>query len=159
LGRVRCAAVVDLDVHQGDGTAAIFASDPSVFTLSLHGANNFPFRKQFSSLDVALPDGTGDDDYLAALEQALPAVWEFRPEIVFYQAGVDALETDKLGRLKMTHAGLLARDRMVFEAAIARRIPLVITLGGGYAEPIEDTVRAHENTFRLAAELFRTASR
>ena len=149
--RIRRAAVVDLDVHQGDGTAAIFAGDPDVLTFSMHGAHNFPFRKQRSSLDVELADGVGDDEYLARLEEVLPLVWAFSPEIVFYQSGVDGLKTDRLGRLGLTHAGLRERDRMVFEGAKAHHLPLVITLGGGYSEPIEATVEANANTFLLAA--------
>lgn len=147
----RRAAVIDLDVHQGDGTAAIFEGDSSVFTFSMHGANNFPFRKQRSSLDVELPDHTGDADYLRALECHLPTVMTFQPEIVFFQAGVDALATDKLGRLALTPDGMLARDRMVFETVRSCDIPLVITLGGGYSDPIEHTVAAHAATFQAAA--------
>jgi acetoin utilization deacetylase AcuC-like enzyme len=153
-GKARRFAVVDLDVHQGDGTAAFFENDPDVLTLSLHGANNFPFRKQRSTIDVELRDGTGDSEYLGALEGVLPRVWEFQPEIIFYLSGVDALKTDVLGRLALTGSGLLARDRMVIEGVHARRIPLVITLGGGYSDPIELTAEAHANTFRAAAEVF-----
>lgn len=149
-GRIRRAAVIDLDVHQGDGTAAIFADDPDVFTLSVHGATNFPFRKQTSRVDVALADGTGDEEYLAVVRDLLPRPFEFAPEIVFYQAGVDALATDRLGRLSLTHSGLRARDELVFEACRAAGVPCCITLGGGYAEPIEDTVRAHVATFVAA---------
>ena len=152
-GLARRAAVVDLDVHQGDGTAAIFAGDPAVFTFSMHGANNFPFRKQISSLDVELPDGANDGRYLESLAASIGAVWEFEPQIVFYQCGVDALSTDKLGRLKLSAAGLAARDRLVLEALCQRGIPAVLTLGGGYAEPIEASVDAHAATFRLAAKL------
>ncbi len=139
------SAVVDLDVHQGDGTALIFENDPDVLTLSMHGAHNFPFRKQRSKIDVALPDGTEDDEYLAALTPALEQVAEFQPEIVFYQSGVDALATDKLGRLALTPQGLQARDRMVFRKF--RNLPIIVTLGGGYSDPIEPTVEAHANTF------------
>ena len=145
------AAVIDLDVHQGDGTAAIFQDDQRVFTFSMHGAANFPFRKQPSRLDIALRDGTEDDDYLRRLAQALPEVLAFAPEIVFYQAGVDTLASDRLGRLSLTSDGLAARDRMVFEAC--RGIPFVVTMGGGYSEPIELTVEAHAQTYRLAAQL------
>lgn len=147
------AAVIDLDVHQGDGVAFIFASEPRVFTLSLHGASNFPFRKQRSTLDVEFADRTGDSEYLAALEQALPRVWDFAPEIVFYQAGVDALASDRLGRLALTPAGLRCRDEAVFAGAKSRGIPVVITLGGGYSEPISLTAAAHAATFRLAARI------
>jgi acetoin utilization deacetylase AcuC-like enzyme len=147
------AAIVDLDVHQGDGTAALFESDPEVFTLSLHGSNNFPFRKQHSSLDVELPDGTRDDSYLEALEAALRPAVEFAPEIVFYQSGVDALASDRLGRLAFTPEGLKRRDEMVFDAVRTAGIPIVVTLGGGYSEPIERTVEAHAATFRMAYRL------
>jgi acetoin utilization deacetylase AcuC-like enzyme len=147
-------AVVDLDVHQGDGTAHFFEHDPQVLTLSLHGANNFPFRKQRSGIDVELPDKTGDEEYLRALDSVLPRVWDFAPRIVFYLSGVDALSADKLGRLSLTHEGLKSRDRRVIKGTHERNIPLVITLGGGYASPIEETVSAHANTFRIAAETF-----
>jgi acetoin utilization deacetylase AcuC-like enzyme len=147
-------AIVDLDVHQGDGTAAFFEDDARVLTLSLHGAHNFPFRKQRSKIDVELADKTGDADYLTALDLALPRVWEFEPEIVFFLSGVDPLASDVLGRLALTHEGLKARDRRVIEGVRSRRIPLVITLGGGYSNPIELTAEAHANTFRIAAELY-----
>jgi acetoin utilization deacetylase AcuC-like enzyme len=147
-------AVVDLDVHQGDGTAAFFENDAHVLTLSMHGAHNFPFRKQRSKIDVELSDKTGDQEYLAALDHALPRVWEFEPEIVFYLSGVDPLASDVLGRLALTEEGLKVRDRRVIEAVHSRSIPLVITLGGGYSNPIELTAEAHANTFRIAAELY-----
>jgi len=153
-GRAQRAAVVDLDVHQGDGTAAIFHDDPDVLTLSIHGRNNFPFRKQQSSVDVDLPDGICDSEYLAAVERVLPAVYEFAPEIVFYQSGVDSLAGDRLGRLGLTLDGLKQRDRLVLESCHTHRVPVVITLGGGYAEPIARTVEAHANTFRMAAEIY-----
>ncbi len=152
--RIERAAVVDLDVHQGDGTAAIFSGDPGVFTLSLHGCKNFPFHKQASSLDIELPDGTSDASYLAALEPALQRVWEFSPQLVIYQAGVDALESDRLGRLALTLEGLRQRDALVIGEAYRRRIPLVITLGGGYADPLEETVRASAQTFLTAAAIY-----
>ncbi len=151
---IRRIAIVDLDVHQGDGTAAIFSGDPTVFTLSLHGAHNFPLRKQTSVLDVELQDGTGDAQYLALLEPALHRVWEFNPEAIFFQSGVDSLATDRLGRLSLTLAGLSRRDRLVIGGARDRRVPLVITMGGGYSNPIEHTVAAHAQTFRIAADLF-----
>jgi acetoin utilization deacetylase AcuC-like enzyme len=151
----RRAAIIDLDVHQGDGTASIFSGDPNVFTLSLHGGRNFPFRKQQSTLDIGFADGTQDDEYLAALFTALPNVFEHVPEIVFYQAGVDALASDKLGRLNLTPDGLSQRDQMVFGACCTRGIPCVVTLGGGYSDPIELTVAAHANTFRTAADVFK----
>ena len=152
-GLVRRAAVVDLDVHQGDGTAAIFAEDADLFTFSMHGRNNFPFRKQHSTLDVELEDGTGDGSYLDALAGALPRVFDFRPEVVFYQSGVDALAGDRLGRLALTHEGLKQRDRMVMQRCRDSQVPLVITLGGGYAQPISRTAEAHANTFRTAVEV------
>jgi acetoin utilization deacetylase AcuC-like enzyme len=157
LGRIVRAAVVDLDVHQGDGTAAIFADDPDVFTFSMHGRNNYPLRKQRSRLDIDLPDGTGDDEYLRILEEALPEILAFEPDMVLFQTGVDGLASDRLGRLALTHAGLRERDRMVMETARSRGIPLVTTLGGGYAEPLRDTVEAHANTFRTAREIFEPA--
>jgi acetoin utilization deacetylase AcuC-like enzyme len=153
-GSARRAAVVDLDVHQGDGTASIFRDDPDVLTLSLHGANNFPFRKEESKIDVGLPDGTDDAAYLRELERVLPEVLAFRPEVIFYQSGVDALAGDRLGRLALTREGLQIRDRLVLEMARSHAIPLVITLGGGYAEPITRTAEAHANTFRTAAAVF-----
>jgi acetoin utilization deacetylase AcuC-like enzyme len=148
-------AVIDLDVHQGDGTAHFFENDPDVLTLSLHGAHNFPFRKQRSTIDIELPDKTEDAAYLDALVPALARVWEFQPQIVFYLSGVDALATDVLGRLALTHEGLKERDRRVIGGAHARGIPLVVTLGGGYSNPIELTAEAHANTFQIAAEEFR----
>jgi acetoin utilization deacetylase AcuC-like enzyme len=155
----RRAAVIDLDVHQGDGTAAIFENDPEVLTLSLHGENNFPFRKQRSSIDIALADGTSDAEYLDRLTAVLPQVLAFRPAIVFYQSGVDALAGDRLGRLALTHEGLMERDRLVFEFVREHGIPVVVTLGGGYADPIERTVEAHANTFRAAAAVLQPISR
>ena len=152
MGRPR-SAVIDLDVHQGDGTAKIFEGDASVMTLSLHGRNNFPFRKQASSIDVEFADGAGDDEYLEALAAVLPRVAEFGPEIVFYQSGVDGLKEDRLGKLALTHDGLRRRDAMVFDLARHVDKPIVVTLGGGYADPIEATARAHANTFRLAASV------
>ncbi len=153
-GHIQRAAVIDLDVHQGDGTAAIFADDPDVYTLSIHGANNFPFRKQTSRRDIALADNTGDEEYLCALEAELPAVKNFKPEVLFYQAGVDALTTDRLGRLSLSFEGLQRRDARVFDFARQLGVPLVITLGGGYSDPIEPTIEAHAATFRGAARSF-----
>jgi acetoin utilization deacetylase AcuC-like enzyme len=148
------AAVIDLDVHQGDGTAEIFSGDPSVLTLSLHGKSNFPFRKQQSSIDVALEDGTGDTEYLRALENVLPRVAEREPEIIFYQAGVDGLASDALGKLSLTPDGLAQRDQMVFEFAKKLDVPLVITQGGGYSKPIELTAQAHANVYLAAARFY-----
>ncbi len=151
---VRRALVVDCDVHQGDGTAQIFEQDDRVFTLSIHSKTNFPFRKRQSKLDIELPDGTDDDAYLRVLDQALSQAYAFDPQIVIYQSGVDALDSDALGHLKLTHGGLMERDRRVFEAAKARGVPITITIGGGYSKPIERTVEAHANTYRAAADVF-----
>lgn len=154
-GLIERALVVDLDVHQGDGTASIFSGDASVFTFSMHGAKNFPFRKQRSSLDVELPDGCGDAEYLAALGEHLPRVLDSAgAQILFYQAGVDPLEHDALGRLKLTQDGLRRRDRLVLRAARDRGLPLVLTLGGGYAKPIALSVEAHLGTWREARDAF-----
>ena len=150
--------VVDLDVHQGNGTAAAFADDPTVFTFSMHAAGNFPFRKERSDLDVELPDGTGDDDYLAALDRALgEAVNRGRPELLFYVAGADPYEGDRLGKLKLTIDGLRARDRRVFDAAATVGVPVVVTMAGGYCADVETIARIHANTLREAAAI-RTGS-
>jgi acetoin utilization deacetylase AcuC-like enzyme len=146
--------VVDLDVHQGDGTALIFEEDDAVLTFSMHGKNNFPFRKQRSKIDIELPDRTGDDDYLARLENALPQVFAFNPGVIFYQAGVDVLESDALGRLALTPQGVRKRDEIVMNAAKRYGAPFVITQGGGYSNPIELTAQAHAETFRVAARIW-----
>jgi acetoin utilization deacetylase AcuC-like enzyme len=151
---IRRAAVIDLDVHQGDGTAEIFQSDEEVFTLSIHCRSNFPFRKQKSKLDIDLPDKVEDDEYLRWLDQVLPEVFASRPEIVFYQSGVDALYSDALGHLSLTHAGLEERDRKVMQAAQAHKIPFVLTMGGGYSKPIELSAQAHANTYRIACSVW-----
>ena len=152
-GRAARPLIVDLDVHQGNGTAAIFADDPTVFTLSLHGRTNYPLHKEKSSLDVELEDGVGDAEYLAALDAVLgPAIAAHAPDFVLYQAGVDAHEHDRLGRLSLTFDGIAARDGRVLAACAARDVPVVITLGGGYGRPLESTVRAHASVFRAAAE-------
>ncbi|MEY5097806.1 MAG: Histone deacetylase-like amidohydrolase [Pseudomonadota bacterium] len=144
-------AIVDLDVHQGNGTASIFRNDRSVFTLSLHGDKNFPFRKEDSDCDIALPDGCGDADYLEALEQGLAAIEQrFEPGLLIYLAGVDPHENDRLGRLKITADGLEARDRRVFDWAWQRRLPLVMTMAGGYGRDIDTTVALQVNSYRLA---------
>lgn len=144
-------AVIDLDVHQGNGTAHIFQGDDSVFTLSLHGARNFPFRKEPSDLDVELPDGCADDDYLHALDQALEALdHRCKPDLVFYLAGADPHVGDRLGRLAVTHDGLEARDRRVFDWAWQRRIPTVFVMAGGYGNDLEDTLQAQLTTWRVA---------
>ena len=145
-------AVIDLDVHQGNGTAAIFRDDPTVFTLSLHGANNFPFRKETSDLDVELPDGCRDEEYLQALDGALATLWQRHrdapPGLVFYLAGADPHEGDRLGRLKLTAAGLAARDRRVLHALREHRIPVALSMAGGYGRVIEETVALVQHTLR-----------
>ena len=144
-------AVIDLDVHQGNGTARIFRQDPSVFTLSLHGAKNFPFRKEESDLDIDLPDGCSDGLYVSQLQDAL-AQLEARcsPDLVFYLAGADPHEGDRLGRLKLSFEGLMERDRMVFEWAWRKRVPLAMAMAGGYGREIADTVQVQINTFSQA---------
>lgn len=151
---VRRVAVVDCDVHQGNGTAAIFRDDPSVFTLSLHGAKNYPFRKETSDLDVELEDGAGDDEYMAALGQALEAVFAFAPDVVFYLAGADPYEGDRLGRLKLTFAGLQQRDAHVLGRCRAAGLPVAITMSGGYAPDVDAIVTIHSNTIKIARTLF-----
>lgn len=152
-GRARRVLIFDVDVHQGDGTAALFAGDPRVFTCSLHGERNFPARKQRSDLDVPLPDGTGDGAYLQALEAAWRESLERgRPDLVLIQGGVDPLAQDRLGRLALSHAGLAARDRFLVGAARAAGLPQVWTMGGGYGEPIEASLEAHLGTYRALCE-------
>jgi acetoin utilization deacetylase AcuC-like enzyme len=147
-------AVVDCDVHQGNGTAAIFKDEPAVFTFSLHGAHNFPFRKEVSDLDVAFADGTQDDEYLAALAEHLPRVLDaHRPDLVFYLAGADPYEGDRLGRLKLTVEGLRARDRMVFDACRVRALPVAVMMSGGYAADIDAIVTIHANTINEAMRI------
>jgi acetoin utilization deacetylase AcuC-like enzyme len=149
-------AIVDLDVHQGNGTAHVFRGDDTVFTLSLHGAKNFPFRKEAGSLDVELPDGCRDDEYLQALEGALEELERrFEPQLVIYLAGADPHEGDRLGRLKLTFDGLEARDRRVFDWAWQRRLPLAFAMAGGYGARLEDTVRVQLSTFRAALDYHR----
>ncbi len=152
--KVRRAAIIDLDVHQGNGTAAIFSSSERVYTLSIHGARNYPLRKVPSSSDVALPDNCRDTEYLEVLAQELNKVERFGPEFLFYQAGVDVIEQDHLGRLALSLAGVAERDRLVFELACKLAVPLVMTLGGGYARPIDATVQAHCAAYRVAREFF-----
>ena len=149
-------AVIDLDVHQGNGTAHIFQGDDSVFTLSLHGDKNFPFRKEASDLDVPLPDGCGDADYLAALDSALAELdRRFTPGLVMYLAGADPFEGDRLGRLKLTVQGMQARDQRVFDWCHARRLPLVLLMAGGYGVRIEETVAVQVNTYQVALDSWR----
>jgi acetoin utilization deacetylase AcuC-like enzyme len=151
-GLARRVAIVDCDVHQGDGSAAILAGDDSVFTFSIHGAKNFPFRKQRSDLDVELPDGTGDDAYLDALEAGLrQALDAARPDLVIYLAGADPYYDDRLGRLALTKGGLAERDRAVFAYCRRLGLPVAVTMAGGYARRIADTVDIQAQTVALAA--------
>ena len=159
-GRVRRPFVLDLDVHQGNGTAVMFADEPDVFTYSMHGRNNYPTRKEISSLDVELDDGANDHQVLAALHDTVPdALDSHAPDLVLYQSGVDALHTDRLGRLRMTHAGLAERDARVFRWLEERDLPVVLTVGGGYGRPIETTVEASAGVWRAARASFARRSR
>ena len=148
-GRIRRAAIIDLDVHQGNGTAKIFEDDPDVLTFSVHGAGNYPFRKERSWLDVELPDGTGDAEYLAELDRHLDPVLDSAGlDLGVYIAGADPFEGDRLGRLKLTIEGLRVRDTRVLDACRTRRIPVAVVLGGGYAHDLTDLVTIHANTVR-----------
>lgn len=155
---VRRFAVVDLDVHQGDGTAAIYEDDLSVLTFSMHGAHNFPFRKQRSKIDIALPNDAGDALFLETLQGAMPRILAFDPEVIFFQAGVDALREDSLGKLAMTHDGLRQRNRFVLQTCRSGNIPVVICMGGGYSRPITHSVQAHAEVFLDAAAVFLPAA-
>ncbi len=147
--------VVDLDVHQGNGTAQIFRNENRVFTFSMHGANNYPLHKEQSDLDIGLRDYTADDFYLKTLEVNLINLLEqVQPDFIFYQSGVDILETDKLGRLSVTREGCKQRDRIVLTTAQSNKIPLVACMGGGYSPDFRDIIEAHANTYRLAQEIF-----
>lgn len=147
--------VVDLDVHQGNGTAQIFRDDPRVFTFSMHGANNYPLIKENSDLDIGLADGTADRFYLSTLDRNLKTLLEeVEPDFIFFQSGVDILDTDRLGRLAVTRAGCKERDRLVLTAAKQNGIPLVASMGGGYSSDFRDIIEAHANTYRLAQEIF-----
>ncbi len=147
-------AIVDLDVHQGDGNASIFTGNQSVFVFSQHAEKNFPFRKAASDLDIGLPDGTEDDVYLRRLHDGLDAVVGFRPDLVLYQSGVDPLTDDSFGRLALSYAGLMARDRLVFETFAARGIPVSFGIGGGYCDPIEKSVAAYAGTVAAAKAVY-----
>jgi acetoin utilization deacetylase AcuC-like enzyme len=154
-GEVERVLVFDVDVHQGDGTAAIFAEESRVFTCSVHGARNFPARKAVSDLDVELADGTEDEAYLRGVAESLESALDrVRPDVVFVQAGVDPLVTDRLGRLAVSREGLYERDRLVL-ATLLPQAPVVLTLGGGYARPIEDTIAAHVGTYRAVRAVAR----
>ena len=151
----RQVLVVDLDVHQGDGTASIFRAEPRVFTFSMHAGANYPLRKEQSDLDVALPLGTGDAAYLTELRTTLPRLLDqVRPDFLFYQAGVDVLATDKLGKLALTQAGCRQRDEFVLGLCRQHHLPVAVSMGGGYSERLADIVDAHCNTFRVAYDLW-----
>jgi acetoin utilization deacetylase AcuC-like enzyme len=147
--------IVDLDVHQGNGSASIFNGQGQVFTFSMHGAKNYPFRKEASHLDIGLPDGTEDEAYLKILFNILPRVIDqHQPELIFYQAGVDILTTDRLGRLSVSREGCRKRDKYVMEMCKKNKIPLVVTMGGGYSPQLSHIIEAHANTFRTATEVY-----
>lgn len=152
---VRRVLICDLDVHQGNGTASIFRDDASVFTFSMHGARNYPVRKETSDLDVELNDGCDDATYLAALEQHLPTIIKvFQPHAIIYLAGADPYQGDRLGRLKLSKTGLAVRDRYVLELARDNAVPVTVTMAGGYAVDVADIVDIHFNTVRTAFEVF-----
>jgi acetoin utilization deacetylase AcuC-like enzyme len=154
-GLAKKILIVDLDVHQGNGTAQIFQHEPRVFTFSMHGANNYPAQKEKSDLDIGLPNGTDDYTYLNILQKTLPELFDqVMPDFVFYQSGVDVLATDKLGKLALTIQGCRQRDKIVLSTCKAHQIPIVISMGGGYSERASHIVDAHANTFRLAQELY-----
>jgi acetoin utilization deacetylase AcuC-like enzyme len=157
-GLITRAAVVDCDVHQGNGTATIFANEPNVFTFSMHGARNYPLIKARSSLDIELPDGTSDEAYLEALAEHLPSAFILDPEIIFYLGGADPYKGDKLGRLAVSIEGLQKRDALVLRECYQREVPVVTVMSGGYGESIDDTVEIHCNTIRTVRSLFGTAS-
>lgn len=151
----RQVLIVDLDVHQGNGTAQIFTNQPLVFTFSMHGKNNYPFRKEKSDLDVPLDDKTGDDIYLKILENTLPKLIEqVKPDFIFYQAGVDILQTDKIGRMSCTERGCQLRDEIVMQLAHKHSIPMQCSMGGGYSPQLRTILNAHANTYRVARQIF-----
>lgn len=147
--------IVDLDVHQGNGTASIFREEPRVFTFSMHGGHNYPLNKEESDLDIPLPDGMEDEDYLEILKETLPdLISRVSPDIIFYLSGVDVLASDKLGRLGMSIEGCKERDQFVFKSAKAASIPVAVSMGGGYSTHIKDIIEAHANTFRMAKSIY-----
>jgi acetoin utilization deacetylase AcuC-like enzyme len=152
--------IIDCDVHQGNGTAAIFAGDPSVFTFSIHGAKNFPFHKEQSSLDIALPDASGDEAFLSSLERGLDLSLQLsQAELAIYIAGADPYAGDRLGRLALTKEGLARRDQLVFDRCEDAGIPVAIVMGGGYAKNVQDTVDIHFHTIRTALDYIQTFER
>jgi acetoin utilization deacetylase AcuC-like enzyme len=154
-GLVSKILIVDLDVHQGNGTASIFADNKNVFTFSVHGAKNYPMKKEKSDLDIGVPDGIKDEAYLKIVEETLPRlIDQVQPSIIFYLAGVDILESDKLGRLKVTREGCKQRDWFVFTHAKKNEIPVMVSMGGGYSSKISDIIEAHANTFRVGQHIF-----
>jgi acetoin utilization deacetylase AcuC-like enzyme len=154
-GLAKSILIIDLDVHQGNGTSQIFKNSPNVFTFSMHGANNFPFRKERSDLDIPLPDGIGDEEYLHLLQSALPPlIDQQKPDFIFYLAGVDVLASDKLGKLGLSKAACKTRDQFVFEQCINHKIPVQVSMGGGYSPDIKDIVEAHCNSYRVANNLY-----
>ncbi|WP_396187832.1 histone deacetylase [Flavobacterium sp.] len=147
--------IIDLDVHQGNGTAEIFQNDPRVFTFSVHGKSNYPFKKEHSDLDIALPDNTSDEDYLELISKEIPKlINQVCPDFIFYLSGVDILATDKLGKLSCTINGCKERDTLVFENCAHYQIPLQVSMGGGYSPEIKTIIDAHANTYRMANEIF-----
>ena len=147
--------IIDLDVHQGNGTASLFNSNPNVYTLSFHGKKNYPFRKEKSDLDVEFDDNTNDKEYLKVLKETIPKVIDqFEPEFIFYLSGVDVLENDKLGRLSLTLNGCKERDKFILQTCKVNSIPLQVSMGGGYSIVLKNIIEAHSNTFRLAQEIF-----
>ena len=147
--------IIDLDVHQGNGTASLFNSNPNVYTLSFHGKKNYPFRKEKSDLDVEFDDNTNDNEYLKVLKETIPKVIDqFQPEFIFYLSGVDVLQNDKLGRLSLTLNGCKERDKFILQTCKDNSIPLQVSMGGGYSIVLKNIIEAHSNTFRLAQEIF-----
>ena len=154
-GLVSKVLIVDLDVHQGNGTAEIFQDDDSVFTFSMHGKGNYPFKKETSDLDIALENGTQDEEYLTILKDTLPKlITQEKPDFIYYLCGVDIIETDKLGKLAMTIEGCAERDRFVLQTCFDHKIPVMCSMGGGYSADVNIVVEAHANTFRLAQEIY-----
>ncbi|WP_342648352.1 histone deacetylase [Mucilaginibacter sp. CSA2-8R] len=154
-GLAKCVLIIDLDVHQGNGTAQIFEHEPRVFTFSMHGANNFPYRKEKSDLDVPLPDGMEDDAFLDLVRQHVPRlIQQQKPDFIFYLSGVDVLASDKLGKLALSKAGCKERDQLVLQQCKQAGIPVQVSMGGGYSPQIKDIVEAHCNTYKVAVELY-----